>query len=126
MIPENTHFPFLLSRRVITKHELEAIGELRKLRILYLDQDSLETGSLDPLKNLSDLRYLNLTSSVVGKDALNTLSSLASLREVFLFQSGIPAKDIRQWAQSRPEVLIDTGKYTLPVLATDTITYRKK
>lgn len=114
------------SRRLITKSALNAIGRLNEMRILYLEQDTIETKSLEPLKSLTELRYLNLTATPLDEEALAVLKSLSHLKEVYLFQTGISSRAIFEWSRSRPEVLIDTGRYQLPMLASDTTTYRKK
>lgn len=82
--------------------------ELRNCKIL---------SSLAPLENLKSLKQLNLQGTKVSKEDLKVLISIPSLKQIYLFESGIQMADLPQ----RSDLLIDTGAYQIPTYPSDTI-----
>jgi hypothetical protein len=51
---------------------------------------------------------------------------LPNLRKVYLYQTTVTKDAIARLAMASPTVEIDTGGYVLPVLATDTLVWRRE
>lgn len=99
---------------------LKYIGELKNLRRLKLNDSKVTDAGLKQLKDLSDLRYLNIKSTPVTIEGLKALAGLKKLAVIYGYQSGIAAGGLGELKKLFPKTQIDTGNYSLPMLATDT------
>jgi hypothetical protein len=62
----------------------------------------------------------------VTNEGLKSLVGLEKLKELYLYQTKVTREGLSGLVVSGKEIKIDTGKYTLPVLASDTIVYKQK
>jgi hypothetical protein len=125
--------PLLKDQLVSLKCSFTAIGDeiipvaaaCPHLVRLWLDHTRITGRNLVDLRALGNLRYLNLTGTVVTKEDLLGLSSLPKLARLYLYQTKV---DKSQWAALKaafPHTLLDSGGYALPFLTADTAIVRE-
>ncbi|HXB92165.1 MAG TPA: c-type cytochrome domain-containing protein [Puia sp.] len=103
---------------------IAAAAACPRLVRLWLDHTRITGKNLGGLRTLSNLCYLNLSSTAVSNDELLELRSLPKLKQLYLYQTRV---DKSQWASLQtafPHTLLDSGGYALPFLATDTAIVR--
>lgn len=102
---------------------LAAIGQLRNLRKLSLANSTFREDDL--ALPLPELRYLNLTGTGVSDQVLVQVADMGKLQKLYLYNTSATPEGLTRLAAALPALEIDTGGYTLPVLATDTLVYRR-
>lgn len=102
---------------------LSAIGQLRNLRKLNLANATFEEDKLELA--FPELRFLNLKGTTVNDSTLTKIAVLTKLQKLYLYMTPAAEGAFTQLAASIPTLEIDTGGYALPVLATDTLVYRR-
>ncbi len=110
-----------LSGVAVADQDLKILAELPHLTKLYLDGTQVSDAGLSALKPAKYLSYLNLVNTKVSKAGLTHLKAVASLREVYVYQTAI--KGNADWQALKgllPKVNIDTGGYIVPTLVSDT------
>ncbi|WP_093365182.1 hypothetical protein [Sphingobacterium wenxiniae] len=65
--------------------------------------------------------YLNIVGTKVSDKGVQALSGIPSLPSVYVFQSHV--QQLSSESAKAGNLKIDTGNYTLPALASDTIRY---
>ncbi|HEY8510945.1 MAG TPA: c-type cytochrome domain-containing protein [Cyclobacteriaceae bacterium] len=103
---------------------MTAITLLRNLRKVSLANSSFNAERID-LSALPNLVYLNLTGTGVGEEALAGLPELRNLRKLYLYRTNVKEDAVAQLRANNPGLEVDMGGYDLPVLATDTLVYRR-
>jgi uncharacterized membrane protein/mono/diheme cytochrome c family protein len=89
---------------------LAAIGALPAATHLRLSRNRLTDRALASLAALPQLAYLNLYDNAGVTDAgLAELARSASLREVYIWQTGASAEGVAQLRARRPEILVNFG-----------------
>lgn len=119
-------FSLKLSNTSITDDALQAIAQCTNIGRLYLDGTNITDNGLKTLAPLKDLFYLNLVNTKVTINGLMQLKALPKLKTIYLYNSGITGKDFSALKQALPKVTIDTGKYMVPTLASDTTLVTQK
>jgi uncharacterized membrane protein len=99
---------------------LRMIGQLDSLRSLDLAGNSIGDAGLAALKGLAALRVLNLVGTAVSAAGIEGLKGLPKLRRVYLYQTKVGSRDWAELKRVLPKVEMDTGGYSMPVLAGDT------
>jgi mono/diheme cytochrome c family protein len=116
--------PQLLSLRMggtlITDSALKSVGKLTKLVRLNLEYTSISDTGLQELKNLKNLQYINLVGTRVTISGVLQLNGLNKLKTIYLYKTGVKPQDWEAIKTALPNVLIDTGGYIVPILASDT------
>ena len=97
------------------------ISELKELRKLNLQNAAITDGALSYISTLDNLMHLNVVATRITDEGLKKLDQLERLTNVYAFQTDVTAEVINQLKASRPEMLIDTGGYSLPRIADDTM-----
>lgn len=100
---------------------LVAIGQLHNLRKLSLANSTFEEDKMALV--FPELRNLNLTGTNVSDQVLMNAMDLAKLQKLYLYKTPTTPEARSRLAAAQPGLKIDTGRYTLPVLATDTLVY---
>jgi uncharacterized membrane protein len=93
---------------------------------LWLDRTAITGANLGELRALANLKYLNLTGTAVGVRDVVQLKSLPKLSELYLYQTKVGRADWGALARDFPHVVLDSGRYSIPFLATDTAIVRPK
>ncbi|MBL0743532.1 c-type cytochrome domain-containing protein [Chryseolinea lacunae] len=115
-----------LSRSKITDEGLKTVAQLSGIRQLQLEYTAVGDAGLNHLTSLEQLRLLNVVGTKVTDAGVASLSPLTNLKKLFLYQTTVTAEGIRKFQSSTPAVIVDTGSYQLPVLATDSVVYKRK
>ena len=72
------------------------------------------------LQSLQQLQSLNLTGTNVTVKGVLQLKGLKQLKHLYLYQTAVGSADWVLLHQSFPAAQLDSGKYTVPALASDT------
>jgi uncharacterized membrane protein len=90
--------------------ELRAIGELPAATHLRLARNELTDAALAHVAAAAHLAYLNLYGNAAITDAgLDTLAGIATLREVFLWQTGVTPAGAERLRSMRPDLTVFLG-----------------
>ena len=100
---------------------LQTISQLNNLTKLYLNNTKITDKGLFYLKNGDKLTYLNLIKTPVTAQGVMQLKDLKNLQSLFLYQSQIAKTDFFNLQKAFPNAVIDSGGYSLPSLAIDTM-----
>lgn len=112
-----------LSWSSISDQELIMITSLKELRVLNLSHTAVTNVGVLELKKLENLALLNLVETKVDNGAVKSLNEMKSLKELYIFNTKITKEGL---TVLNTKIKIDTGKYELPPLASDTVVFRKK
>ena len=104
----------------ITDNGLVYIAACTSLHLLQADYTAITDKGLDQLKNLTALQSLNLTGTKVTAEGIKKLNGLKQLKWLYLYQTGVDKKDWSQLSKLFPYTSLDSGGYTVPLLASDT------
>jgi uncharacterized membrane protein/mono/diheme cytochrome c family protein len=114
------------SGKLIRNESLASIGKLTNLQKLSLANSLITNDSLSQLTALQELVTLNLTGTRTSEDGIARLKGLKKLKRVYVFGSEFNRSKLQILQVQVPGVIIDTGGYTLPVLASDTTELKPK
>jgi uncharacterized membrane protein len=90
--------------------QLDAIGALPAVTHLRLARNDLTDAALASLASSPRLEHLNLYGNAGVTDAsLETLGGIATLREVYLWQTGVSAAGAARLRARRPDLVVDLG-----------------
>ena len=104
----------------ISDSNMAAIGQMENLTRLSLEHTPISDNGLRALPSLQHLQYLNLVGTAVTLQGILQLKNLQSLRSLYLYQTKINRKDWSSIQNAFPKTTIDSGKYYVPTLMTDT------
>src|ERR1051326_5342049 len=110
-----------LGNTFITDSALSVVSQFKNLMRLQLDHTKITDKGIVHLKSLQNLRYLNLVGTPVTSKGVAELKSLKNLQSIYLYQTAVKKSDWNELKKIFPKTLIDSGGYTVPFLATDTI-----
>lgn len=99
---------------------LTTIGLLENLTRLNLEHTSISDSGLRALLSLRNLQYLNLVGTSVTSQGVLQLKNLQSLHSLYLYQTKVNMTDWSVIKNAFPKTSIDSGKYSVPTLTTDT------
>lgn len=115
-----------LEHTAVSDNGMKALARMDGLRVLYLNNTGVGDEGIRNLRGLRELSYLNLVGTNITDSVLNVLAEFKSLENVFVFNTKISSVGMRRFMSKHQIPRIDTGHYQLPVLATDTLVYRRK
>ncbi len=81
----------------------------------------LRTRGLEPLRSLHNLRLLNLVGTAVTAKGILSLEPLKQLESIYLYRTKCASTDWPMLKQHFPKTALDTGGYTVPFVARDTV-----
>jgi hypothetical protein len=110
-----------LGNTAIGDSALQIIAQLKSLMRLQLDHTKITDKGLAYLKSLQDLRYLNLVGTGVTAQGVMQLKDLKNLQSIYLYQTSVRKSDWAELKRAFPKTVIDSGGYSVPFLATDTM-----
>lgn len=105
----------------VADSSMKHIGALSKLTRLQLSNTNITDAGLTQLRSLQQLQTLNLVGTKVTAQGLSQLNGLSKLRFLYLYRTTIGLADWPLLQKTFPSAKIDTGKYTVPTLAQDTV-----
>lgn len=114
-----------LSNVNITDQGMSTLSKLDRLAWLYLDHTPITDNGLPHLTKLSRLKYVNLVGTGISDSGLDHLKELAELKQAYFYNTKVTATGMEKLAQQLPSLRIDTGRYVLPRLVTDTMVYKR-
>lgn len=109
-----------LNNAVITDAAMNDIAKLTVLTRLQLSNTNITDQGLIKLQSLQQLQSLNLVGTKITAGGVTQLKDLKKLKNLYLYQTGINNTDWSLLQKTFPTVQLDSGKYTVPTLVTDT------
>lgn len=107
--------------KALKDKEISPIGQCLNLRRLELDHSGITDSALVFLQDLEQLQSLNLVGTSVTVEGILKLKKLHHLQSIYLYQTKIGNKDWQRLTKNFPGVAMDSGGYTIPFIATDTV-----
>ena len=104
----------------ISDTNMAAIAQLKNLTRLSLEHTAISDKGVQKLKPLQNLQYLNLVGTKVTAQGVLQLKGLKSLHSLFLYQTNVNKADWVALQNTFPKTRIDSGGYSVAILATDT------
>jgi uncharacterized membrane protein/mono/diheme cytochrome c family protein len=104
----------------INDASLDEIAKLTQLTRLQISNTNITDQGISNLRSLAELQSLNLVGTKVTANGLAQLKDLKKLKNLYLYQTGVNNNDWPLLQKTFPATQIDSGKYTVPTLATDT------
>jgi hypothetical protein len=98
---------------------------LENLEKLWLDQCSLDAGSIQFLSNLKKLTYLNLSNNKLSIEELLSLTKLSSLEKLYIQNTGTDNISYNKLKNSFSNVKIYALKDTMKNVSSDTLFIKK-
>ena len=109
-----------LNHTTINDAAMGIIAKLTALTRLQLSNTGITDKGLIKLQTLQQLQSLNLTGTKVTTQGVLQLKGLKNLKYLYLYQTSVGSGDWTALKQSFPTTQLDSGKYTVPTLASDT------
>jgi uncharacterized membrane protein len=100
--------------------DLTTISQCVALRSLDFADTKITDRGLPALRSLTNLYILNLVGTPVTAAGVTSLQPLQKLRSLYLFRTHVTSADWLQIKKTFPSTTLDTGGYSIPVLASDT------
>jgi hypothetical protein len=110
-----------LGRTTVSDSIVGSIAQLTTLRRLSLEFTSVSDKGLQSISSLSNIRYLNLVGTKITDEGLKQIAKLKNLESLFVYQTAVTDEGIKSYLTAAPEVGIDTGRYQLPKMLTDSV-----
>jgi mono/diheme cytochrome c family protein/uncharacterized membrane protein len=107
-------------QQLVDNKAMAGISELKNLRRLSLAGASVNDSALVFISKLNELEFLNLAGTGVTAEGLGVLSVLKKLRTLYLFETKIDSADMSMIQSKLPGVKLETGRYLVPILESDT------
>ena len=104
----------------VKDEHLLVLSNCKQLKQLELNGTAITNKGLAHLTALENLESLSITQTKVTDDGIGNVSALKKLKKVYLYATGFTNAAVAALKQKMPGLLIDTGGYKLPILATDT------
>ena len=99
---------------------MDEIAKLTTLTRLQLSNTNITDAGVIKLQALQELQSLNLVGTKVTARGVTKLNGLKKLKNLYLYQTGVGSNDWSLLQKTFPATQIDSGKYTVPTLPTDT------
>jgi uncharacterized membrane protein/mono/diheme cytochrome c family protein len=109
-----------LDNTVITDATMDEISRLSSLTRLQLSNTGITDKGLIKLQSLEQLQSLNLVGTKVTAQGITQLGKLKKLKNLYLYRTGVNNNEWPLLQKTFPATQIDSGKYTVPTLITDT------
>jgi hypothetical protein len=99
-----------LSKGNLTDLAVSRLSKIPNLRNLYLeDNKGITPRGVSGLLGLSKLKCLNLVGTSLDDSVVDVLSGMTSLKEVYLWRSGLSAEALQRLRDARPDMLVQAG-----------------
>lgn len=113
-----------LGNTAITDAALKEISALPVLTKLHLEHTKISDAGLQYLSGHKRLAYINLFGVNITDRGVVSLEGIPTMKQIYAYQTGVTATGVGEIKRKLSKAHVDTGKYTLPALPTDTIHYQ--
>jgi uncharacterized membrane protein len=110
-----------LSNEPVGDSGMAVVGQCAALTVLHLNGTRVGDKGLVPLQALHNLKLLNLVGTGVTASGVVLLDSLKQLQSVYLYRTSVSSKDWALLKQHFPKTVLDSGGYSVPFVARDTV-----
>ncbi len=100
---------------------MAVVGQCAALTVLHLNGTRITDKGLDQLRSLHNLRLLNLVGTAVTAKGIVLLEPLKQLKSIYLYRTRCGSADWPMLKQHFPKAVLDSGGYTVPFVARDTV-----
>lgn len=109
-----------LDQASLNDASMDVLAKLTTLTRLQLSNTDITDKALLKLQKLEKLQSLNLTGTKITAAGVVQLKGLKQLRNLYLYQTAVGSADWNSLHQTFPTAQIDSGRYSVPILASDT------
>lgn len=109
-----------LDNAAINDETMDDISKLTALTKLQINNTLITDKGLTKLQSLEQLQSLNLVGTKITAQGVMQLEKLKKLKNLYLYQTGVNNNEWSLLQKAFPSAQIDSGKYTVPTLPTDT------
>jgi len=110
-----------LDNAAVSDKAMDDIAACHSLTRLQLSNTNITDAGVAKLAALSRLQSLNLVGTKVTAQGLMPLKAIKGLQHLYLYQTGIVTGDWMKLKQQFPTTQLDSGRYLVSSLPTDTI-----
>lgn len=114
-----------MDHAVINDATMKTISRFTALTRLQLSNTAITDQGLVHLVKLEQLQSLNLVGVKITAKGILALQRLKKLKHLYLYQTEVNSADWPGLQKAFPQTQLDSGKYTVPILHTDTIKVTK-
>ncbi|UPZ35042.1 hypothetical protein MUB18_13105 [Sphingobacterium sp. PCS056] len=112
-----------LGNTAITDQSLKMMAEFPNLMKLHLENTKITDLGLEHLNGHPALSYLNLFAVPVTDKGLEKLNKMPKLKQIYAYQTKATLVSVENLKKIAKHVVLDTGSYQLPFLASDTVRF---
>ncbi|MEJ5090855.1 c-type cytochrome domain-containing protein [Sphingobacterium faecium] len=112
-----------LGNTVITDQGLKMITEFPNLMKLHLENTKITDVGIGYLNGHPALSYINLFAVPVTDKGLEKLNKMPKLKQIYAYQTKATLNGVENLKKIAKQVVLDTGSYQLPFLASDTVRF---
>jgi len=109
-----------LDNAAVNDAAMDEISRLTTLTRLHLSNTNITDAGLVKLQTLQELQSLNLVGTKITAQGLAKLSGLKKLKNLYLYKTAVGNNDWSVLKKTFPATQVDSGKYAVPTLVTDT------
>jgi len=109
-----------LDNAAVSDGAMDEISRLTTLTRLHLSNTNITDAGLVKLQTLQELQSLNLVGTKITAQGLAKLSGLKKLKNLYLYKTAVGNNDWSALKKTFPATQVDSGKYAVPTLVTDT------
>ncbi len=100
---------------------MAVVGQCAALTVLHLSDTRVDDKGLVALRALHGLRLLNLVGTRVTPSGVIGLDSLKQLESIYLYRTAVASGDWVSLKRHFPKTVLDSGGYSVPFAARDTV-----
>lgn len=112
-----------IGNSALSDEGLKDIATFSNLLKLHIEHTKITDVGLVHLKQLQKLNYINLFGVRVSDEGIAALANIPSLKHIYTYQTNVTAEGVKQLQERLSQSTVDTGRYILPFLETDTIKF---
>jgi uncharacterized membrane protein/mono/diheme cytochrome c family protein len=109
-----------LTNRAVGDSAMPHVAACTSLTRLYLNNSAITDRGLEKLNTLTKLQLLNLVGTKVTANGVLHLKGLSGLKQLYLYHTEVKSNEWMELQKTFPTVLLDSGRYEVPTLASDT------
>jgi len=98
-----------LSHMPVTDADIKTVSKFINLEKLILNNTDITNKAMEELKNLKKLQYLSVNGTKVDKGAANYFPLFPSMKEIFVWNSGITQSDAAALQSKNKSIIFNAG-----------------